>query len=179
LLFCIPWIPNGLHWDWTWVSTERWLRIVQSHRWSHIRSQTWICNTRQHDNDRPNRNTTVRLPILLFHKSWKAKPTKKEIKKERQAQTVAFKFTTPTCMPTPAAEYSSCNWSRQPYFAITKTVVRCPFERQVPLRFLRSSGLIPRPQVASALPPDTRANQLTFMSLSSSLQPEGTFIRKQ
>jgi hypothetical protein len=79
-------------------------------------------------------------------------------------------------MPTPAAEYSSCKWSRQPYFAIRKTVVRCPLERQVTRGFLRSSGLIPWPQVSSALSQDTSANHRTFVSFSSSLQPEGTSI---
>lgn len=180
----IPQTPSGLPWDWTWVSTERWLRIVQSYRCSHIRPETCICNTCKQDNDRPIRNTIVRLPIFVFLRSWKATQSKsatkqkvgrKERKKDRDSETGAFKFTTPTCMPTPGAEYSSCNWSRQPYFAITKTVVRCPLERQVPLGFLRSSGLIPRSQVSSALPQDTCANQRTFVSLSSSLQPEGTF----
>lgn len=156
----------------------------------YIRPVTCICNTCKQDNGSPIRDIKVRLPILVFLRSWKATPSKsatkqkvgrKEIKKEREREreTGAFKFTTPTCMPTPGAEYSSCNWSRQPYFAITKTVVRCPLERQVPLCFLRSSGLIPRPQVSSALPQDTRPNLSTFVSLSSSLQPEGTFINME
>lgn len=117
-------------------------------------------------------------PLLFFfdHGKQHQQNLPQDLKKEIKKEIGAFKLTTPTCMPTPAAEYSSCKWSRQPYFAIRKTVVRCPLERQVTRGFLRSSGLIPRPQVSSALPQDTSANHRTFVSFSSSLQPEGTSI---